>query len=201
MAHLPIIEDVYRVTLQWSPTGGCNPANVMHFSMATGNEDDLAAGLDASWQNGMFGVVSSTTSVIRYDILKLDGTSTTKGIVPDPANSEGLDGQAGGTPLYELALCIAFQTDVRGPRARGRIYLGPVSENNITGPAFNGVDFDVVSGVWQDFNDALVGLGTPILHGVASYKSGGQFNGIGHYRTDHFPATMRRRLVATRGTL
>jgi hypothetical protein len=197
MGHLPVIDDVYRVTLAWSPIASANPANVMHFSMATGDESDIAAGLDASWENGMFGCVSSSTSVIRYDVLKLDGTSPTRFFVPDPANSEGLDGQAGGDPAMSMAVCVAFQTDFRGPANRGRIYLGPISESEISGSELVGVDTAVIAAQWQTFNDNLVGLGTPILHGVASYKHH-TFHGISGYRCDTYPTTQRRRLTASR---
>ena len=198
MPHLPVIPNCFRVTLNWSSIQGANPANVMHFSSSSGDEDSLAAALDASWENGQFGVVSSGTSVIQYAILALDGVSATRFYVPDPANSEGLDGQTGGHPLPSMAICVAFQTTERGPRKRGRIYLGPISEDSVNGQAFVGVDTTVIGNQWSAFNDNLVGTADAWLHGVASYKSGGVFTGIQAYRCDTFPATMRRRLTAGR---
>lgn len=198
MPHLPVIPDCFRVSFIWSPISGAHPVNVMHFSSATGDKDSLAAALDSSWKNGMVGVVSSGTSIIRYDILPLDGISATTSYTPDPANTEGEDGQAGGAPIMSLALCVAFRTDERGPRKRGRIYLGPVTESFVTGPAFNDVDFGAIETQWTAFNAALVGTGDAWLHGVASYKSGGVFTGISSYRADTYPAMQQRRLTTTR---
>lgn len=198
MPHLPVIPNCFRATFIWSPVDSSHPVNVMHFSSSAGDEDSLAAALDSSWKNGMVGVVTGGTSIIRYDILALDGLSATRSYTPAPANTEGQDGQATGAPLLELALCVAFQTTERGPRKRGRIYLGPITENEITGPTFDGVDFGAIEGAWSDFNAAMVGTADAWLHGVASYKSGGVFTGIQSYRADQFPCTQRRRLTSTR---
>jgi hypothetical protein len=171
---------------------------VLHFSSASGDEQSLASALDESWENGQFGVVTNTISVIRYDILKLDGTSSTQSFTPDPQNSEGLDGQASGEPALSWAVCVAFRTNLRGPRNRGRIYLGPLSESEVEGSEFTGVDSDVIAAQWSTFNDNLVGTADAWLHGVASYVGQGHFNGIQSYRTFPRPATMRSRLTATR---
>lgn len=197
MGHLPIIDDCFRVSLIWSDVAGAHPVNVMHFSSSAGDEDSLASALDASWHNGQFGVVSTATSVVRYDILKLDGSAATKSYTPDPANSEGLEGQASGDPLLAYAVCVAFKTDFRGPRNRGRIFIGPLSENEVLAGTFVGVDNDVIAAQWSAFNTSLVGTADAWLHGVASYK-GHTFTGISQYRADLFPATQRRRLTATR---
>jgi hypothetical protein len=44
----------------------------------------------------------------------------------DPAQSSALQGHGPALP-YEVALCITLNTNFRGPRFRGRLYLGPLN--------------------------------------------------------------------------
>jgi hypothetical protein len=195
MPHLPVIDECFRVTLRWG--GGLNPDvhNVFHVSSPTATPADVATALDGAWHNGQFGIVSNNYSVQTYLILPLDGSSTTHEFTPDPGNTEGLDGQASGEIIFNIALCLGFLTGQRGPRGRGRLFLGPITEGNIAGPSFHLVDFAALAGAWDAWSADMNTAG--VVPGVASYAHH-DFHAATAYRANFRPSPLSARLRAAR---
>lgn len=107
------------------------------------------------------------------------------------ANPHGVTG-AKSLP-YEVACAVTLQTDTRGPRGRGRLYLPPFATALVQGGGgkFADVDLNAIGGALGDFFEAhLVAEGhVPVvvsrraiqLHEVTSIKMG------------HVPDSQRRR--------
>jgi hypothetical protein len=195
MAHLPIITEVFRVTLRWG--GGTYPDvhNVFHVTSPTATPADIATALDGSWHNGQFGIVSNNYSVNTYMILPLDGSATTSEFAPDPGNTEGLDGQASGDILFNIAMCLGWLTAQRGPRGRGRLFLGPVSESNVVSSSFNGVDFTALANAWDLWGAAMIAADcTPVVASYAHHDA----HPVTGYRANFKPSPLSSRLKAAR---
>jgi hypothetical protein len=161
---LPVIANVSRVTLEWSASGGIHPANVWHFFAPTGDEQDLSNLIEANFNGDMIDCVSSNFAVEGVTVLRLDGTSASQSFVFATA----VPGQGGGD--YAPALCglVKLQTPQRGPRGRGRMYVGPCAESaNNEGLLDAGSSSAMASG-WATFLPAMASATAPLV--IASYQ-------------------------------
>lgn len=197
MGHLPVIAETFRITLRWP--GGVYPDvhNVFHVQSPSATPSDIAASLDANWLDGQFGVISSNYSCQTYMILPLDGHSITEEFAPAPAVSDALDGQASGEILFSMALCLGWLTAQRGPRGRGRLFLGPVTEGEVNQTAWNGVDYAVAAAQWDAWGAAMIGDG--ITPSVASYVHKDVHPVIG-YRGNSRPSPLSKRYLSARAS-
>lgn len=150
-----------------------------------------------------------------YDELRLAYLQVAPGVKPvylvptqyvaAGANSKG-DGQAATLP-YEVAMALSLGTALRGPRHRGRIYLGPFTSGvmagvNLSGgtntPAaaaadglFSGVQNEIAHAFGADFVDP-VRLTTGVRLNVLSQKFGESYAVTG-VRAGAVPDSQRRR--------
>jgi len=156
-----------RVVINWRNTGltfPTNPVNVLHVSAGAGDETDVAGRIQDYFfanQGDLFPLTSDDYVVESYACTELDGSSAA--VVTE---STGVAGQSGGDWIPQGAMVVGWQTGVRGPTGRGRIYLGPVAESaNINGALqFGSSD---PGGAWSGFIDDLNTGGFPLV--VASY--------------------------------
>lgn len=163
---LPVIPFAFRMTLNWGGSVlGVRPHNVLHFGgSGSNNEDDLAAAFDANADGGLFTPIDETYSIESIDIIALDGVAAQKTYVL----TTPISGSGTGQGIPASAAVLSMHTAQRGPRGRGRLFLGPTSE----GETSNGVWGTTVTRAnlvtaWMAFNAAMVADG--FVNVVASY--------------------------------
>jgi hypothetical protein len=161
---IPVIADVFRCTLDWTGTSPMTPVNVFHIECPGGNESDVAAGIEASWVGSMFDQVSSAFAFSFVSIMPLDGVSPA---TPFPVTSH--TGGAGGQPIPNQAQVLSIKTSQKGPRGRGRLYLGPITEDNVTGGYMVAATNNTIAAAWQTFANNLIANSPTMSLGVASY--------------------------------
>jgi len=185
---LPVISDVFRVTLNWGPAHGLSPRNVLHFEAASGDEVALATTLTDNFTDSMWQPVMQDWAFSSLDIIKLDGVSATVTVPIDPQGS-----LTSGDWIPNEAVIVSLHTGVRGPKGRGRVYLGPIAESVQNGGLYTSVSS--LTTAWSDFANAMSTDGKPWV--VASYA-----HAEAHQVTSlHVPGlvgSQRRRLDALR---
>lgn len=127
MAPLPTITNVVRVDFPWNTGAGVAPHNTIH--LITGEDDldqigaDLGAAFDAA-TNNPWAFLYSGYSLDNVLLTPLNGTSA--GQVVELGTT--IEGSGSGGLIPASAAVLSFRTTQRGPRGRGRIYLGPIGE-------------------------------------------------------------------------
>lgn len=185
---LPVIADIFRVTLNWNYAAGVFDAhNVLHISCPTGDESDVFTAIDAQVTQAMWDWVSGSAVVESVDVLALDGSSATHN---HTVTGSKWTGGGLGTGLPQVAGLVKLQTGLRGPRHRGRVFLPFVGEGEVAGNTL--IDVAAVTTAWDNFANALIANSPTMALGVASYAHAdwNQATGIiGESKT----ATQRRR--------
>jgi hypothetical protein len=196
MGHLPIINDVFRVTLDWNEVGGVTPHNVMHFHAPSLDESAVATALDISWVSDQWSIIANGLQIQQYTILRLDGSSASQFFTPVPTHPDGIIGGTSGDVVPEACAVLSLHTATRGPKARGRVYMGPLPESVTSdGYIVNTYDREAEEDRWEDWLATMLTASvTPV---VASYKHREKFD-IVSFRLDAFIGTQRRRLLQTR---
>jgi len=168
---LPVITDTFRITLDWGPvTTGETVANVFHVHANGASETDVADGLEPiieGWatSGNPYAALSNGFQLSQFTVLALDGVSAGIVRVPSPAPHGGASGEA----IPQVAQIVSFYTTTRGPRGRGRQFIGPATESEVSGGAFTVIFSAAVETNWNAFNTALGAAATPMALCVASY--------------------------------
>lgn len=166
---LPVINNVYRVTLDWDRAAGIAPRNVMHVLDFDGLRNEAAVGDDVGTLLGTIGhqfdCVSDVYTCSHLTVIKLDGTSASQVV----AFSE-TSGQASGDVIPASSGVLSLRTNTRGPRGRGRLYLGPTGEGVQDNGSLGATTVTAMQSAWTTFIDDLAGLAHPLPMVVASYK-------------------------------
>lgn len=187
---LPVIAGIDRVSIRWSDTvTGQHYINVFHVrEVVAAASSVVAANILGDFTAGMWSWMASSSSISQIQVLPLDGVSSSyvATVVPT-ANQTGGSGSA--TPLPAVAGIISLGTGLRGPANRGRLFLGPVAENEVTGQALG--DVAAVQAQWTAFLAAL--LADDLALCVASYVHGNAHDVISA-RAESTVATQRRRV-------
>jgi len=190
MAPLPTIGNCVRVALLWGAQGGVAPVNVFHLITNSTDEVEIAGALDDAFSGATtnpFSPVMSAFIMEHYLITLLDGHSAGQVIATGPV----FGGAAGGQFVPNVAAVLSLHTPQRGPRGRGRLYLGPVGESAIdSGTVVSGTRTDCVAG-WNDVDDALAASSITASLGVASYVHS-EVNGVTS-KSMRIPAGTQRR--------
>lgn len=194
MSPLPVIEGVYRVTINYSAVGGLSPVNVFHIAGTPGTVAEAEAALSLAWEPGMAAPVPEVFEPITYTILPLDGVTPGTEHIMGPTAHPFCDGGSGDY-VPEAAGILKLQTDTRGPSGRGRQFIGPLSEAAIDAGVWVGAGVTNVLDAWNTFNETLQTEDFTLC--VASYV-----HEVAHVVTNLTvntqQATQRRRLLATR---
>lgn len=168
MPPLPIIPDVFRISLVWSLQSGVRPVNVFHVRAPGYTVLDLAEALEETMEattNSMFGPLSNTYHLETIAVLPLDGTTPTFNYPVELT----IAGETSGEILPSTAAVLSITTTQRGPQGRGRVFIGPMGEAGASnGLIDNTPRVNAISG-WTEFREDLAGLSNPIQLGVASY--------------------------------
>lgn len=197
MAELPIIENVYRITIEWQGNNGFPSVNTFH---ARGTEGDTDPGsfLDSvtstlSAHHDMFNFLISGTLMARVSLTPLDGhTAPVEGVVT------GGFGIGTSNAIPAVAQLVHIGTGQRGARGRGRMYIGPITEDATSGGFLDATRAGTVQTAWNDFADDLRDeVDHSLVLGVASYVHA-DFNDYASITVPHLCATQRRRQDALR---
>lgn len=188
MAPLPIINDVFRVTYEFSPFEGVSPRIVQHFLSNTGDEADLAAALDAQSLNDQWYPMSLSQTLDSYSIIKLDGSSPTHVI----ASTSGAHGRGNSSIIPSTAMILSMHTGLRGRSGRGRNYIGPVTEDQTASGLISGTAAGNAAAAWATFQSGMETEGAGYTLGVASYHLA-EFNAVVNLSCKSLAVTQRRR--------
>lgn len=186
---LPVIENCFRVTWNFATYEGVTPRVVQHYLWASADEGELGGNL---WDNcvaGMFLPMHENFEPQSLDVLALDGVGATNVVgrptgVPDLCNG-------GDNIVPAVAAVLSLRTEVRGPKARGRSYIGPVCEPNITNGVIVGDALNLPE-IWSDFNGLLGEVDPAIGMCVASYTHEEAYP-VRSFSLDPVAGTQRRR--------
>lgn len=189
MPPLPVIEDVYRVTWNFTQDQGVTPRIVQHYWSPSSDVDVLGASLVAATEDGIFQPMPASFEPFDIDVLPLDGTTPTRNFDMPPTH-HFCNGGSQGIPA--AALIMKWTTAVRGPRGRGRSYIGPVAEDmQDSGQAIAGA-LSTLTGAWNDMLTTLAGLSPIVSLCVASYTHS-DFNVVTGISAERTLGTQRRR--------
>jgi hypothetical protein len=192
MAPLPVIPDVFRITLRWSMVSGVRPVNVFHVRAPASTAADVANDVRTAILAGfspqnMFRPMASGYTLEEFDVLPLDGTSPVfqKNMLPD-----NIIGGSTGEIIPQAAAVISLKTTIRGARGRGRMYLGPTTEGTDTAGLIDGPIAAATLTGWGNFIASLSASGSDLV--IASYVHSDAHDVL-NVRVDSVVGTQRRR--------
>lgn len=193
---LPVISDIFRCTLNWSTGGGVTPRNVLHVSNASATEAQVGTSLktvleNASYDVELWGCLNAANVLQSLDIIKLDGSSASITTTMTPGVVKG--GAVTGDVIPQACGVVSFHTSQRGPRGRGRIYIGPIMETQQAGGILLGTTVTSMQTAWTNFLTSLAGAAVPIPLQVASYVHA-DAHAVTSASVDTIIGTQRRRL-------
>lgn len=187
MPPLPVINKVFRVSLVWSPSQGINPVNVMHVRTDQTDVTQLASDLASKFTAAMFQGMSNFFSLSSINVLPLDGHT-----VSVDASVASVAGAATGDICPAIAYVMSFKTANRGPRARGRMFIGPCGESSNNSGLIVGTTGTNMLNAWNTFHTAIGAVTPSIKHVIASYTHQ-DANDVVAKRIDQYLGTVRRR--------
>ena len=196
---LPVINFIYRVTLNWlDSVGGQTAANVLHFESFGGSTASVFAALDTNVDPNMFSYISSAAAVTHLSILPLNGTSPTDDY---PVVSSAWVGQAAGDYAPNLAGIVKFTTGLRGRDNRGRLYMPFISENDAAKGILDADDVSQAQTGWDAFKGSAAAAGSTLV--VASYDrahggAGAHATTVGTITVENICGTQRKRQTRLR---
>lgn len=163
---LPVIADVFRCAVTLTGSGLQSATNVFHISAPGATASDVADGINSAAGAGdPWAGVNAVMTDASITVTPLDGVSGShiQGanlIVPG----------AGGQPLFEASMVAKFATGLAGREHRGRMFIGPLSEDQVNA----GVVLDtLVAGTLDAITDWIADLNGQAIPKdlvVASYK-------------------------------
>ena len=112
----------------------------------------------------MWDYVQEDYSFDNVDVLKLDGVSAAQNFSVTAQGS-----LVAGDSIPQSAGVLSFRTTQRGSRGRGRIFLGPIAEDNQAQGIVNNTIRNTVLADWQAFQAALIAASPACDLVVASY--------------------------------
>lgn len=186
MAPLPIIAGVTRCTLNWESNDFPPTHNVLHFSGQSGTPNDRAQAIADGFTPDALVALASVYILNSVDFIELDGTSPqVTGTV-----TSGPIGGSTGDPIPTACALVDLYTDQRGPRGRGRVFLGPIGESAQVGGRLNSPG--LVTTGWEDTGAAwaLSDAGALV---VASYVHADK-HGVQSFHCRTVYGNQRRRL-------
>lgn len=168
MAPLPTIGNVVRCDLQWRAVAGVPSHSTFHILTSSTDLEQIALDIGSAFDDGdQCWDFHYTMSASINDILltPLDGVTAGQQL---PLGTT-LNGQGAGGVLPAAAAVLSFRTNQRGPRGRGRIYIGPLGENDVEDGLVSSTIRNGTVTAWQDFNTSLAASSTAGSLCVASY--------------------------------
>lgn len=190
---LPVIADVFRCALTITTNTGGSTTNVLHFGSGSVSASEMADAIQAALtSDNPWAYVSSDFVNGSVAVTPLDGSSAT---FEKPVAE--LVGTQGGQTLFEAAMVVKLSTAQRGASHRGRVFIGPLTEDSVNEGFIAG---STVAGFQTAFENWVSGVQSAIGGNlkVASYKLSTAANVLGILTTNQ-QRTQRRRLVRVTG--
>ena len=165
---LPVIANTFRCAMEMTNGGSGLPAhtvNVFHVRSSSQDASDIGSIVVAqsnTLEGSMLSICPSDFTVSSVTVTALDGSSG--GVV---TSGPGGSGQQTGDWVPQGCCVISLSTGARGPQGRGRIYMGPVAEDQQAAGILYGPTATAMRDGWQAFADALVSASCELV--VASY--------------------------------
>lgn len=163
---LPIISNVYRVTLNWTHTSGQIAANVLHIQASASTAQGIASAVDSAALQNMWAQVSQNAVMTKLQVVKLDGSSGQYELATSGAKWTGAGGAGDYIPAFSEL--VSLKTGLRGPANRGRLFLPFITEAAQSNGTITGVS--TTQTAWNSFFSSLTAGGNLLV--VASYKHG-----------------------------
>jgi hypothetical protein len=191
---LPVIADTFRISLPWQDLGstvGIRPVNVLHVHSATGTTSAVSSAVELALSShgvAMFDTLYTGLTLPTIEVLPLDGTSATH----DQAVTTPPHGGGSGGVLPQVATVVSLHTPQRGSQGRGRVYVGPMGETQVSNGLVASASITTMLAGWAAFISDLAGGSPPAELVVASYKHATQHPVTSH-RIDTVCGTQRRR--------
>jgi hypothetical protein len=185
---LPVINDVYRCTLNWPTNLGVAPRSVFHVHASGIDEAAVVSQINAAHQANMFWPMSQAYDCINIDCIKLDGTSATFTGVLTSGRYKGV--QTGSDQNPAVAAVVSFRTLQRGPRGRGRMYVGPITETGQANGVLDATGAGLMAVGWAAWISAMNSANVPLV--VASYAHA-DYHEVTSFAIDALVGVQRRR--------
>lgn len=195
---LPTIANVYRLAFNWIGSISVHPVNILHVRCTDTSDVTAIVGAigdayDAIASGGPFNCLSSEYAVSALQITPLDGVTA----ATDQPLGTTIVGSGTGDQILNNCGLVSFHTAQRGPRGRGRMYVGPITESKQNGGQLdNTAQTEMLTG-WDNWNDELVAGAVSVQLVVASYVHADAHD-VASIRIDDVVATQRRRLDQVR---
>jgi len=189
MAPLPTIPNCIRVGLPWSTHLGVRPYNVFHIITASGDLSQIGLDLGTAFDAGGSGMFASLCDAFSTNTVDLTDLGTDDAGVTVPLGTT-IAGGTGGQMIPAACHTVSLYTLTRGPKGRGRLYIGPVSEGAVSDGIFG--DSLTMQDAWGDFMDALADTPSAASLAVASYKHV-EVTGVTSLIVQNVASTQRRR--------
>jgi hypothetical protein len=197
MPPLPTIANVYRCAVPWfglSPA----PVNVMHFRTTdTSDVAEIVSAIgdayDAITSGGPWHCLDNNFSATELAITPLDGVTAQSN---QPLGTTMI-GSASGELIPSMAGVVSFATTQRGPRGRGRVYVGPITESQQDGGFLETTALTEMLTGWGQWHAAMR-AGSPSIDPVVASYVHADAHSIVSIRVDFVVGTQRRRLDALR---
>jgi hypothetical protein len=204
MAPLPVIPDVIRTGFKFASAQGTS-VNVLHWRVATppsfgalalNFSAKAAASASTTPVRNPFAALSEFMVLSGIDVIDL--SSTTSGTETQAMDEPNLSGTSNGDEIPASAVIVTISTGLRGPRHRGRVFIGPTCENSSAGGFY--VDRAALQTNWDAWAQRMAEddpLGAYVL-GVASYAHS-DFSDFSLLTVRSAFGTIRRRQDRRRG--
>lgn len=169
MPPLPTITDVFRIKLNWNATAGVTPVNVFHVRVPSATASQVATTISGS--------LLSASGRNPFEVLSNGYICTTMQITPLDGHSAGTDhgfttalvGSGSGELINAGAAVVSFKTTQRGSRGRGRMFIGPITEDKQGGGVINNTAQGHMALGWGDFINNIQTQSVPGTMVIASY--------------------------------
>ena len=188
-----VIANVYRASIVML-AGTHQIVNVVHVEgSASGQEAAAAAAVLAAWKTGSGPLAKLSSLVTMSSVTAMDLSSTNGGIATVSDSTAG--GVASTNSLATRGACalIKLNGGTRSRTTRGRIYYGPLMENDINadGATITSGSLGLFNTAFGNFKTSLSGAGFTL--GVASRKAS-TFTSAGTLSCETTIAPQRRRI-------
>ena len=190
MSPLPIISNVYRIAVDFQPLSGIQPVCVHHVRTTTADVAEIGAAWWAAAPDGLYGPMLAGHEPQSISIIPLDGATATR-VVARPGGANDLC-LGTGQSMPQVAALVSMRTVVRGPRGRGRQYVGPLVEQAQDQGVMESTTRANLETAWVNFLSELALGDPPLTLGVASYTHE-EFQPLESITVDTITATQRRR--------
>lgn len=191
MAPLPIIDDTTRVCINFATVAGVTPRCIHHVRAATADVEQIADDLWLTFVDGMFGPMLSAHEPQSISLTRLDGTSATF-VSPRPEGSLTMC-LGTGQMMPSVAAVVSLRTLIRGPKARGRQYVGPIVEQAQENGVMDGATRVNLQNAWVQYANDLTELDPAMALCVASYTHAESYL-VNSISVDTLTGNQRRRL-------